>query len=93
MSAKYKLFGEEFKTKKQAQDRAREVLYRSRSITRLEGYELGFMVAYFERFHPRWEDKRQGMLSIWRGEDPVFRSRCFVIRYADGTEKPISFLK
>ncbi|WP_162794089.1 DUF3223 domain-containing protein [Runella rosea] len=83
-----------FKTDKELQGFAKNILYNSGVNSVLEGEDLKFMIEYFEKLHHEWIDKKGvGLLRIRRVMDKVYgKYRAFQIERVDNSITDISYI-
>jgi len=90
---KYNIYNVSFSSKKSAEGKAREILYKDIIGTYLDKEDFNFMMACFEYFHVDWEQKKgqSGIKNIIRNNDN-YRKPCFWIKRYDDSETDISFI-
>jgi len=89
----YDIYNISFTSKKSAEAKAREILYKDIIDTCLDKEDFNFMMAYFEYFHIDWEQKKgqSGIKNITRKKDD-YRKPCYWIKRYDNSETDISFI-
>jgi hypothetical protein len=81
-----------FNSDKEAEAKARDILYSDNVNTLLNANDFSFMVAYFKAIHWEWKDKNGiGIAKIKRVPDP-YGKRCFQLIRLDNTITDISFI-
>lgn len=89
----YQLGIAKVKTKKQAQEFAKQILYRGELGSTLAGKEMDFMLDFFKTFHHEWAQKKGlGVAEIRRQKEPNYgKYRAFFIERIDGSKTDISY--
>lgn len=90
----YNIDGLEFKTKKQLEAHAKDILYSGTLNEPVTGPDLAFMYDYFKKMHVEFDMKEGcGLQSIVRIKEPLYgKYRGFKLVRIDGSETDVSYI-